>query len=277
MYISNQEKSLSFITFFTLFFFSNIGFTQIKLVANGEGETYELINSVLISENRTAVEVPDCNHKEFGRHISEVFDTALNKYVFEFIIHIKNDKDRCKRFDRQRNEIKANKRSSDIILAIEGEKLNYKWKFKLEKGFKASSKHTNLHQITYRLTETNEPLFAFMARDKKGKKSFDIVYIDEDEQEVLSSVKLSKITGKWIVADETITYGKKGSYALTLKTLDGKTILKVDKKNIQTWYDTMVYARPKWGIYRSLKYADRLRDEKVYFADFEINNLKVDE
>ncbi|WP_405563765.1 fibronectin type III [Polaribacter sp. Asnod6-C07] len=275
MHFYNCKKLLSFITIFTLFFF-NEGFSQIKLTANGEGDTYELINKVLISENRTAVEVPDCNHKDFGRHISEVFDSTLNKYVFEFIIHIKNDKDRCKRFDRQRNEIKAHKRSNPIILATEGEKLNYKWKFKLQKGFKASSRHTNLHQITYRLTETNEPLFAFMARDKKGKRSFDIVYIDEDVQQVLSSVKLSKITGKWIVADETITFGKNGSYAVTLKTLSGKTILKVDKKNIQTWYETMEYARPKWGIYRSLKHANKLRDEKVYFADFEINDIKTD-
>ncbi|MEO9570998.1 MAG: fibronectin type III [Polaribacter sp.] len=275
MHFHNLKKLLNLITIFILFF-SNDGFTQVKLTADGEGNTYELINSVLISENKTAVEVPDCNHKDFGRHIKEVFDKTLNKYVFEFIIHIKHDKDRCKRFDRQRNEIKAHKRSSDIILATEGETLNYKWKFKLEKGFKASSRHTNLHQITYRLTETNEPLFAFMAREKKGKRSFDIVYIDQDEQEVLSSVKLAKITGKWIVADETITYGKNGSYAVTLKTLEGKTILKVDKKNIQTWYETMVYARPKWGIYRSLKYAHKLRDEKVYFADFEINDIKTD-
>jgi len=259
------------------FLLSTCCYAQVKLIANGEGNTYELINSVLIDENRTAVEVPDCNHEDFGRHISEKFDTILNKYVFEFVIHIENDKDRCKRFDRQRNEIKANKRSSAIILATEGETLNYKWKFKLEKGFQVSSRYTDVHQITYNKTSGNEPLFAFMARERKGKNKFEIVYIDEDEKEVLESIKLSKITDQWILADETITYGKNGTYSLKLTTLSGKTILEVEKKNIQTWYETMIYARPKWGIYRSLKKADQLRDEKVYFADFEINDVKIND
>lgn len=270
-----QLKNLLII--FLLLNFTCKNFAQIKLNANGKGKTYELISSVFMKDNRNAVEVPDCNHKEFGRHISEKFDSILNKYVFELVLHIKNDKDRCKRFDRQRNEIKTNKGSSDLILATEGEKLNYKWKFKIEKGFQVSKRFTDLHQITYNKTNGNEPLFAFIARDRKGKKNFEIVYINEDEKEVLQHIKLSKITDKWLVADETISFAKNGTYSLTLKTLKGKTILEVHKTNIQTWYKNMVYARPKWGIYRSLKNAENLRDEKIYFADFEINTLKVDE
>jgi len=258
---------------FLLFYISFNSFSQIKLSADGKGNTYELISTALINKNRNAVEVPDCNHQSFGKHISEVFDKELNKYVFEFIIHINGDFDRCKRFDRQRNEIKAHKRSSDTILATEGETLNYKWKFKLDKNFQASARYTDVHQITYNKTTSNEPLFAFMARDRKGKKSFQIVYIDEDEKEILKEVPLSKITGKWIVVDETITYNTKGSYNVSLKTLKGKTLLTVNKKNIQTWYQNMVYARPKWGIYRSLKKKEQLRDEKLYFADFEINDI----
>lgn len=270
--IFTKKRTLFFITYLLLSY-SSISFSQIKLSADGEGETYQLINAVLISKNRNAVEVPDCNHKKFGKHISQVFDKTLNKYVFKFVIHVKGDFDRCKRFDRQRNEIKANKRSNDTILATKGETLNYKWKFKLEKGFQTSSRYTDVHQITYNKISGNEPLFAFMARKKNGKQNFQVVYIDEDEKKVLASIKLSKITGKWIIADETITYGKNGSYTLTLKTLKGKTVLKIERKNIQTWYDTMIYARPKWGIYRSLKKQNELRDEKLYFADFEINDV----
>ena len=259
--------------FYVVIFISVSSFSQVKLSADGPGETYELISTVLINENRNAVEVPDCNHKGFGRHILEVFDQELNKYVFEFVIHINGDFDRCKRFDRQRNEIKAHKKSNDIILATEGETLNYKWKFKLDKDFKVSSKYTDVHQITYNKTSGNEPLFGFIARDRKGKKNFEIVHIDEDVKKILSTIKLSKIVGKWILADETITYARKGVYKLTLKDLKGKTLLEVEKNNIQTWYDTMIYARPKWGIYRSLRKKEMLRDEKLYFADFEINNI----
>jgi len=260
-------------TIATLFLLPNISFSQIKLSADGKTDTYELINSVLMEDNRNAVEVPDCNHKEYGKHITQVFDKTLNKYVFQFDIHINGDFDRCKRFDRQRNEMKTNKHSSDIILASEGETINYKWKFKLEKGFQVSSRYTDVHQITYNKTSGNEPLFAFMARKKKGIESFQVTYIDEDEKEVLKSIPLNTITDQWIVADETINYSRNGSYKVTLKTLDGTTILSVDKKNIQTWYDTMIYARPKWGIYRSLKYKEQLRDETLFFADIEVYDI----
>ncbi|MDB2385693.1 polysaccharide lyase [Polaribacter sp.] len=277
MWVSYSNNSIKntfcFITINLVFCLSNILYSQVRLTADGVGKTYELINSVLINTDRVAVEVPDCNHKDFGRHISEKFDSILHKYVFEFVIHIKNDKDRCKRYDRQRNEIKANNKSSDLILATQGETLNYKWKFKLEKGFQSSSRYTDIHQITYNKTTSNEPLFAFMTRKKKGKENFEIVYINEDEKEVLAHLKLSDITGKWIVADETITYNTKGNYKLSLTTIDGKKILDIERKGLQTWYEKMIYARPKWGIYRSLKKQEELRDEKILFADFEINNV----
>lgn len=35
---------------------------QITLSADGPGNTYELINSVLANARRNIVEVPDCNH-----------------------------------------------------------------------------------------------------------------------------------------------------------------------------------------------------------------------
>ena len=51
-----------------------------KLVADGPGNTYELINSVLGGD---ATEDPDCAHPSFGRHIREEFDNTLNKNVFD--------------------------------------------------------------------------------------------------------------------------------------------------------------------------------------------------
>ncbi|UAM97667.1 polysaccharide lyase [Polaribacter litorisediminis] len=272
----NKTIKTQHLVIFLLFCVYSLGYGQIKLEANGKGKTYELINSVLINEKKIAVEVPDCSHEDFGRHISEKFDSDLNKYVFEFIIHIKNDNDRCKKTNRQRNEIKATKKSNEIILAKEGEKLNYKWKFKLEEDFQVSKSYTDLHQIRYHKEDGNEPLFIFTAKKRKGEPKFEVVYIKNGEKEILQSIKLSKLTNQWILAEETISYAKNGTYSLILKTLDGNLILKIENNNIQTWFETMNYAIPKWGIYRSLKHADQLKDEKVYFADFEINNLKID-
>ena len=83
----------------------NISYTQVTLDADGPGNTYELITSVL-APGYNPVEVPDCNHTSFGRHIDEVYDNELNTNVFRFYIHTSPDNDRCINVDRQRNEIK---------------------------------------------------------------------------------------------------------------------------------------------------------------------------
>jgi hypothetical protein len=69
--------------------------SQILLEADGPGNTYELINSVFAPNGGNVVETPDCAHPEFGRHIVEVWDADLQKYVFEFYLHVTPDNDRC--------------------------------------------------------------------------------------------------------------------------------------------------------------------------------------
>src|SRR5512133_3656682 len=84
-----------------------------KLTADGPGNTYELIDSVL---GGNATEDPDCDHPSFGRHIREEFDNTLNKYVFVFTLHVTPDNDRCNgATDRQRNEIKTYGPSPDSL------------------------------------------------------------------------------------------------------------------------------------------------------------------
>lgn len=74
----------------------NLG--AIELRADGPGDTYELITSVL-EPGANPIETPDCNHAEFGDHIDEVFDNELNINVFQFYIHVEPDNDRCIIFD----------------------------------------------------------------------------------------------------------------------------------------------------------------------------------
>lgn len=264
---------LLFFVFLTAFY--SKAQSQITLNADGKSDTYELINKTLINAKRTAVEVPDCNHKEFGEHITQVFDKTLNKYVFRFNIHVEKDFDRCKRFDRQRNEIKTNKNSNPILLAIDKETIRYQWKFKIQKGFKATKRHTSFHQITYATQQGNEPLFALSARNRKGKQTLQVQYIKNDKKEILAQIPLLEITNQWIVVDQVIYYNKKGSYSITLKNLKGKTLLRVNNYYLETWFPNMVYARPKWGIYRNLQYKNLLRDEVLYFSDFKIDDVST--
>ena len=68
--------------------------SQVVLNANGVGNTYEEITAVL-APGYDPIEVPDCGHTSFGRHIDEIFDSELNEFVFRFFLHVDEDNDRC--------------------------------------------------------------------------------------------------------------------------------------------------------------------------------------
>ncbi|RYY66204.1 MAG: fibronectin type III, partial [Chitinophagaceae bacterium] len=118
--------------------------SQTLLTADGPGNTYERINSVL-APGYNAVEDPECVHPEFGRHIAEVFDADINQFAFEFYAHVTPDNDRCINFDRQRVEIKTYDASPENLKGRLGEIVNYKWRFKIPVGFKPSSSFTHIH------------------------------------------------------------------------------------------------------------------------------------
>jgi hypothetical protein len=115
-----------------------------KLVADGPGNTYELINSVFGND---VTETPDCAHPAFGRHIREEFDHTLNKNVFVFTIHVTPDNDRCVATDRQRTEIKTYGPSHDTLKGQLNETVTYRWKFMIGAGFQPSPKFTHIHQL----------------------------------------------------------------------------------------------------------------------------------
>ncbi len=248
-------------------------FSQVILNADGPGETYELISSLLAPGN-DAVEVPDCGHLEFGRHIDELFDTELNKYVFRFIIHKTPDSDRCINFDRQRNEIKTYDKSPDNLLGTQNEKVEYKWKFKLDTAFQASSAFTHLHQLkAVGGPEESMPLITLTAR-KGDPDQFELRYAETTNQVTLTKVDLTPFKGAWVEVTETILYKENGTYSITIKKVeDGTPLLEYTNNSLRTWKTDAEFIRPKWGIYRSLTDNDNLRDEVLYFSDFSIEEI----
>jgi hypothetical protein len=102
-----KKINIRILLFAIIWGFSENTAAQTILNADGPGNTYELINSVLAPNGGDVVESAECVHPEFGRHITEVWDATLNQYVFAFHIHVTPDNDRCINFDRQRVEIKT--------------------------------------------------------------------------------------------------------------------------------------------------------------------------
>lgn len=273
-------KSYTFSTLFgglflILSIFSVSTKAQVTLSANGMGKTYELINSVFAPGNM-AVESPDqCeSHPAFGRHIAEVMDKDLNKYVFEFYVHLSPDNDRCTNFDRQRVEIKSYEPSPDNLKGTDGETVTYTWKFKIPTGFQPSSAFTHIHQIKGVGGDDGNPIFTLTPRKvKNGPNQLEVVYVEAETSNPikLASADLAKFENTWVEVTETIKYGELGAYTIVIKkVIDDFTLIAFEKSNIRTIRPTNTFCRPKWGIYRSLKVPADLRDESIRFTDFSI-------
>lgn len=263
---------------FFLLIVNGFAAAQALLEAKGQGKTYELINSVLAPNGGDVVETPDCAHPAFGRHIRESWDDFLNKYVFEFHMHVTPDNDRCINFDRQRLEIKTYDASPASMKVVPGETVEYKWKFKLPTGYQVSSSFTHLHQIKPVGGDESTPTFALTAR-KGNPNKLELSYYPTTALglQKLASVNLSLFEGQWVEVTERFRAAVSGGfYFIEIKnSASGAVILSYQNSNISTFRPDNTYHRPKWGIYRSLNNKQDLRDEIVCFADFSIQELDV--
>lgn len=240
------------------------------LSADGPGNTYDLITSVL-APGYNPIETPDCNHAGFGNHIDEVYDESLQKYVFQFHIHPSPDNDRCINFDRQRNEIKTYNQSPENLLGRENETVIYMWKFKLDEGFQSSPKFTHLHQLkSVGGNYSSMPMFTLTTR-KSNPDRLELRYAETDQQITLKQTDLAPLINRWIEVQESIQYSSNGNYSIELTdALTQEVLFTYTNENSINWRPGAEFVRPKWGVYRSLIYAEDLRDEIVRFADFQI-------
>jgi hypothetical protein len=240
---------------------------QVSLKADGPGNTYELIESVL--GNGTTGEVPDCAHPAFGRHITEAFDAELNRNVFIFHIHVTPDNDRCgPNTDRQRNEIKTFGSSPDNVKGTLNETVTYRWKFKIDAGFVPTSSFCHIHQIKAGDGDAGAPIITLTPRAGSPQK-LQVIHSTGSGGTggEVASANLADFKGVWVDVTEKVKYSTSGSYQVLIKRVsDGAVLLSYTNNNINMWRDGTTFCRPKWGIYRKL--VSGLRDEQVRFADF---------
>ncbi len=258
---------------FGVFVLSNQVHAQTILQADGPGNTYELINSIFAPDGGDVVESAECAHPEFGRHIAEVWDDDLKKYVFEFYIHVTPDNDRCINFDRQRVEIKTYDASPDYLKGVPGETIVYKWRFKVPSGFKVSSSFTHIHQIKAVGGDESNPLFTLTAR-KGTPNKLELNYYESSAggSKKLTQANLSLFENNWVEVTERMKLDNvDGTYSMVIKKVsDGTTILSYSNNKILTYRSDNTFIRPKWGIYRSLNTPSDLRDETLRFDYFSI-------
>jgi hypothetical protein len=257
---------------------------QVVLNANGPGNTYERItNSFAPGNGVGAVEAPDVFHVwSAGRHIAEVFDADLNKYVFEFYSHalLDNEPVDPTLTDRQRVEIKTYAASPDNLKGTLGETVVYNWRFKLPIGFQPSANFTHIHQVKAVDGDDSNPIFTLTPR-KGTPNKLELIYVKDSisgtDKKMI--VNLAPFEGIWVEATETIFIGLHGTYSISLnKVSDNSVLLAYSNSDIATIRLGQIdnsFIRPKWGIYRSLLDLPSLRDEAVRFTDFSINEINT--
>lgn len=273
-----KTKSINKLLLSYLFVFgAHIGYSQTFLQADSTQETYALINSIM-APGYDVVETPDCKHTDFGPHITQVHDEELGKDVFAFHSHVNEDNDRCKKEDRARTEIKSYNQSPDSLIGTKGETVVYKWKFKISQDFKPSKKFTHIHQIkAVGGSESSIPTITITLRKTSKEEKLQILHASNNDQEEVAKEDLSKFKGQWIAVEETITYGESGksSYAIKLSNFNsGKSLLEFSSENLRMWKTDADFLRPKWGIYRSILEPSTIKDEIIFFADFEIQEVR---
>ncbi len=275
--IKNRNRMNKYLCCFLLILSVNIGVAQVVLSADGPGNTYSLITSVL-APGHNPIETPDCSHNAFGDHIDEVYDEDLGAHVFRFYMHVTPDDDRCINFDRQRNEIKSYNQSPDNLLGVLGENVEYRWKFKLDEGFQSSPKFTHIHQLkAVGGSEASMPLLTLTTRLGSPDK-LQLRYAETLSQIGWAETDLTPFKGVWCEATERVTYGDwgEGVYSLIIKKVSDNTVLFTYTNNsTRMWKTDADFIRPKWGIYRSLEFSENLRDEEVLFADFSVEEFTV--
>lgn len=250
---------------------SNVNGTTLS--ANGTTETYQLINSIF-GGTGDVIEAPDCSHAAFGKHITQVYDADLKRQVFAFQIHLTPDNDKCENSDRQRNEIKTYDKSPENLKTSKDEKVLYRWKFKLDANFKPSSDFTHIHQLKPIDGDNQLPLITLTPRYRAAGDVMQVIHTGETDASSLkyiAQVPLADFKGQWVEVTERATFSFDGKYEIQINRIsDGKVLIKQAFASIEMWRKNTTSCRPKWGIYRRTLEPQMLRDETVWFNDFNI-------
>ncbi|MEI8641321.1 VCBS domain-containing protein [Pseudoalteromonas sp. Hal099] len=261
---------------------------------NADGENTGLSAYILIENafSEGAIESPDMysgNHQDVV-HIIEDTDPIVGNH-FVFLAHRDEDQDKDKgATDRQRNEIKLLINRPPQHLPLKTKPYNSSWKFKVSSELELSSKFSHFFQIKPvtiatiipMATTTNLLLRSLVHKNSTGNQ-LQVRYsagFDENGNSTgldknLIETDWSLITDEWIAVFVQATFSEAGQFEMTLTRLsDNEELFSISEQNIDMWrgFSDDDFARPKWGIYRSIVETDSLRaeEEQVRFADFVI-------
>lgn len=264
---TKQSRITLGITLILLIFFFQNTTAQVFLTAESNQDPYSLIKSKGYGIEETSLHTG-------VKHVTQIWDEDLNKYVFVFTMHKDTDGDGDKRGDRQRLEMKTYGPSPENMKAGYGETHYYRWKFKLDKDFQPSPNFCHIHQLKAGDgPDAGAPIITITPRYGSPDK-LQLIYTPssgEPGRGTLKQVDLNPFKGEWIEAIERVVYSDPGEYHLVLRRINDDAVLfEYESNALDLWREGSTFIRPKFGIYRSLNSLSYLRDEQVLLADFSL-------
>ncbi len=243
--------------------------SEIRIQADGPDgvDTYEIFRRQL---GETCIEAPDVfpnNHQE-GKHIVENTGGPHGAY-FTFIIH--RDYDEDKNDDgskgRQRNEIRGDDNSPDIVKARQGDRIRYHWYFRIDPAYRGDENHTiffQLHNVDVgpiaKIQSFHSDLAFRYDADNRNRNEI-----------VLDSHPIEPLLGQWLEAEVVVLYHDYGYLRMTIRDESGAVVMHTERQYIDMW--TSNFTRPKWGIYRALDRSITNSEDTVDFADITIQEI----
>lgn len=212
-------------------------------------------------------EDPDCEHTDFGPHVTQAYDRQLDKNVFVFHSHIVDDSDRCQVLDRVRMEIKGGPGTDLELQHLENDTSYYRWKFRIDDDFIGGSSFNHIFQNKAKGgNDDNFPVLTLTLRTDRIELRHDAGDTGASLG-VLSQTSIDQFRGHWMEVYLMQIHSEQGSLDFAIRSMEtGIIIMDHWQEDIDLWRIGAEYNRPKWGMYRLKNTA--LQDEEIRFSDF---------
>lgn len=256
-----MKKTLNLAAFYFLLLGGLVGQVTASATADSGSGYPALINSGFEIEN------PDCVHGGFGAHVTQAYDSELDRNIFVFHSHIEADNDRCQVFDRVRMEIKGSATTIPELQHDQGDTTYYRWKFRLSENFTGAN--TFCHLFQNKIKGGNDDSFPVITLTARATV-LEVMHSGGNSGTslgTLAAADLDQFIGEWVEVYLRQVHAENGELHVIIKDMStGQTIIEYSNDNIDLWRAGATLSRPKFGVYRAKNIV--LEDEEVRFADF---------
>jgi chitin-binding protein len=201
------------------------------------------------------------SHPEFGHHIRAEGD------LFHWYMHMV-DRDGS---DRQRHEVKGMNQSGTNLQMLQGETWKFVYEMFMPTSLTGGAKFTHIHQMKMvsDAGSSGTPLSTLSTSLSGSTETLVMRSLNGGTN--FNPIPLAPLRGHWIEIELEYKIGF-GGYARMCVRDGGNTVTDKTMTGVDMWINEGTccrYARPKWGIYRSLL-SDGLKDTYL-----EIRNLRA--